>query len=115
MYNVPRRALEAVLAYVSRQRKDLIPVGDLTEPLSSAEFAKAAGFLREQAWRTELLVPAARFRHELPSDTAMMPGCAPRGARPDRGRRAAEADEQVPGAVCATGRVYRVMIDPATA
>jgi hypothetical protein len=30
MYNVPRRALEAVLAYVSRQRKNLILVGDLT-------------------------------------------------------------------------------------
>ena len=47
MYNVPRRALEAVLAYVSRPRKDLISVGDLTEPLSSAGFAKVAGFLRE--------------------------------------------------------------------
>ena len=30
MYNVPCRALEAVLAYVSRQRKNLILVGDLT-------------------------------------------------------------------------------------
>jgi hypothetical protein len=65
-------ALDAVLAYVARERKSLLPVGDLTKPLAVAEFAKAAGFLREQAGRTELLVPAGRFQREFPNHVAMM-------------------------------------------
>jgi hypothetical protein len=80
MYNVPRRALEAVLAYVARERDNLLPVGGLTEPLSTTEFANAAGFVREQAGRMELLVPAARFQREFPDHVARMR--ALRGAGP---------------------------------
>ena len=67
-----------MLAYVARERKSLLPVGDLTKPLAVAEFAKAAGFLREQAGSTELLVPAARFQREFPDVIAVMR--EPRGA-----------------------------------
>jgi hypothetical protein len=79
----------AVLGYVSRQKKNLIAVSNLAEPLSTAEFAKAAGFLRKRAGRTELLVPAAaRFSASSP---IMSPWCGSYAARASPGLRAASS------------------------
>ena len=55
----PRR-LEELEA--GRERKNLLPVSELAKPLSAAEFVNAASFLRKQAGRKKLLVPAAQFQ-----------------------------------------------------
>jgi hypothetical protein len=62
----------------SRASEYLTSPRDLTGPLAAAEFAQAAGSLREQAGRTELLVPAALFQREFPDVIAVMR--EPRGA-----------------------------------
>jgi len=113
--NVPRRALEAALSYVARERKNLIAVGDLNEPLSSAAFAKAAGFLREQAGCTELLVPTAWFQGEFANHRAMMRELRGAGLAKTEGGEQPKLTIKVPSAICWTGRVYCVVISPATA
>ena len=108
-------APDAVLAYVARERKNLLSLGNLTEPLSTAEFAKVAGFLRKVAGRTELLVPAGRFQREFPDPVALMRELRAVGlARTERGDRP-KLTIKAPGAICGTGRVYCVVIGTATA
>ena len=108
-------ALDAVLAYVSRERKNLIAVADLNEPLSSAEFAKVAGFLCEQAGCTELLVPAARFQREFPKHVVMMRELRGAGlARTESGEQP-KLTIKAASAICRTGRVYCVVLGTATA
>ena len=107
---------EVVLGDVARERGNLIPTGGLAEPLSTAEFAKAAGILRKQAGRTELLVPAARFQREFPSHAAMMRELRGAGlARTEGGEGQPKLTIKVPSTICRTGRVYWVVIDTATA
>jgi hypothetical protein len=104
-----------VLAYVARERNNLIPAGDLTQPLAAAEFAKAAGFLREQAGRTELLVPAARFQREFHDHVAMMRELRGAGLARTEGGEQPKLTIKAPSPICWSGRVYCVVIGPATA
>jgi len=111
---VPQRE-EVVLGDVARERGNLIPTGGLAEPLSTAEFAKAAGFRRERAGRTELLVPAARFEREFPNHVTMMRQLRGAGLARTEGGEQPKLTIKVPSAICRTGRVHCVVIGPATA
>ena len=106
---------EVVLGEVARERGNLIPTGGLAEPLSTAEFAKAAGILRKQAGRTELLVPAAWFQREFPSHAAMMRELRGAGVARTGGGEQPTLTLKVPSAICGTGRVYCVVIETGTA
>jgi hypothetical protein len=108
-------ALDAVSAYVARERGNLIPVGDLTRQLAAAEFEKAAGFLRKQAGRKELLVPAARFQREFPDHVAMMRELRSAGLAKTEGGDRPKLTIKAPRAVCEGGRLYCVVISPAAA
>jgi hypothetical protein len=107
-------ALDAVLAYVARERKNLIPVGDLTKPVAAAEFEKAAGFLREQAGQTELLVPAAQFQREFPDHVAVMRKLRGAGLARTEGGEQPKLTIKVPSPICRTGRVYCILVGEAT-
>jgi hypothetical protein len=104
-----------VLAYLKRERKNLRPVGDLAEPHSTAEFVKAAGFLRKRAGRTELLVPAARFQREFPDHVAMMRQLHRAGLAQTEGGEQPKLTIKVPSAICRTGRVYCILLGRAAA
>ena len=90
----------------------LVEPGEL---LSTAEFAKAAGFLRKQAERTELLVSAARFQREFPDNRAVVRELRGAGLARTEGGEQPKLTIKVPSAICRTGRVYCVVIGPATA
>jgi hypothetical protein len=101
-------------SYIARQRGNLISVGDLTKPLVAAAFEKTAGFLREQAGRTELLVPAERFQGDFPGYVEIMRELRSAGlARTERGMRP-KLTIKAPSAICRTGRVYCIVIGTAT-
>jgi hypothetical protein len=86
-------------SYIARQRGNLISVGDLTKPLVAAAFEKTAGFLREQAGRTELLVPAERFQGDFPGYVEMMRELRSAGlARTERGMP--KLTIKAPSAIC---------------
>ena len=85
------------------------------EPLSTAAFAKAAAFVRKQARRTELLVPAARFQRELPDPIAVMRELRGAGLAKTEGGEQPKLTIKAPSAFYRTGRVYCVVINPATA
>ena len=95
---------------VARQRKNLISVGDLTRPLAAAAFEKATGFLREQAGRTELLVPAARFQREFPDHVAVMRELRAAGLARTEGGEQPKLTIKASSAICRTGRVYCIAI-----
>jgi hypothetical protein len=83
------------------------------EPLSTAEFAKAAAFVRKQARRTELLVPAARFQREFPDYIAMVRELRATGLARTEGVEQPKLTIKAPSAICRTGRVYCVVIGTA--
>jgi hypothetical protein len=105
---------EAALSEVARERGNLIPVGDLTKPLAAAEFAQAAGFLRKQAGRTELLFPATRFQREFPDYIEMMRELRGAGLARTEGGERPKLTIKAPRAVCEAGRLYCVVIDTET-
>jgi hypothetical protein len=98
-----------------RERKNLLPVSELAKPLSTTEFTKAAGFLGEQAGRKELLVPAARFQREFPGYVEMMRELRSAGLAKTEGGEQPKLTIKAPSTICRTGRVYCVVIGPATA
>jgi hypothetical protein len=104
-----------MLAHVNRERGNLISVGDLTKPLSTTAFEKAAGFLREQAGRTELLVPAARFQREFPDHVAVMRELRRADLARTEGGEQPKLPMKAPSAICRTGRAYCIAIGIATA
>ena len=72
-------------------------------------------FLLEQAGRTELLVPAARFQREFPDHVAMMRELRGAGLARTEGGTNPKLTIKAPSAICRTGRVFCIVIGPATA
>jgi hypothetical protein len=63
-----------------------------------------SGFIREQAGRTELLVPASRFQREFPTHVGMMRELRGAGlARTERGQQP-KLTIKVPSAIYRKGR-----------
>ncbi len=73
-----------------------------------------SGHVGEQAGRTELLIPAARFQREFPDHVAMMRELRGAGFARTEGGEQPKLTIKVPSAICRTGRVYCVVIGPAT-
>jgi len=103
-----RAALDRILSYAERYDEELIE--EPKKPLDSEEFGAASGFRRKYRDRVEILIPSLRFQREFPDYRDLMRELMAAGlARVEKGKQT-KLTIKCPTALCATGRVYCIVL-----
>jgi hypothetical protein len=107
----PGSALDRVLTYYREHRNRIVRVADLKTPCDKKTFDSTAGFLRRTEGRKELLIPSTRFQRAFPDHARLMKALREMGLTRTEGGERPKLTIKTPKSVCATGRVYCVLLN----